>query len=110
VVELADTQDSKSCARKSMRVQLPPVAQKQKRRFFVESYMGFPCCRRIVNPEKIVEIIIETYGLENIQANIDQLKSIGINVKCPFCQKTCWVDPPPLALSQIINTSVPKTH
>jgi hypothetical protein len=72
--------------------------------------MAFPCCRRIVSPDKIVELIIGTYGLGNLQANIDQLIGIGINVKCPFCQKTCWVDPPPPALTQIIDASVPDTH
>lgn len=76
----------------------------------MESYIGFPCCRRIASPEKIVEIIIETYGLGNLQANLEQLIGIGINVKCPFCQKTCWVDPPPPSFFQMIDISVPNTH
>jgi hypothetical protein len=75
----------------------------------MENYLGFSCCRRTVSPERIIEIIIETYGLGNLQANIEQLKSIGINIKCPFCKITYWIDPPPPAFSQAIDVSVPDT-
>jgi len=73
-------------------------------------YLGFSCCRRIISLESIIETIIKTYGLKNLQANIEQMKSIGINIKCPFCEATCWIDPPPPELLKIIDASVPNEH
>jgi len=84
--------------------------KKYKGGFTMENYMGFPCCRRIAGPEKIVEILIDTYGLENLRSNIEQLIGVGINVKCPFCKTVCWVEPPPLAVYQVIDSSIPVSH
>jgi hypothetical protein len=74
------------------------------------NFLGFPCCRRSIESEKIVDLLIETYGVKNLQANIEQLKDVGINVKCPFCRTVCWVEPPSSNLIQMINTCVPNTH
>lgn len=76
----------------------------------MENFLEFSCCRKIIDLEKIVNLLIETYGIKSLQANIEQLKSTGINITCPFCRAICWIEPPPSGFTQIIDTYIPNTH
>jgi hypothetical protein len=104
-----------------MRVRLSPEAPERKSRFFANyqkeekemetfHFFGFSCCRRIITTEKFVEIILETYGVKNFDAIIEQIENVGINVKCPFCRSICWINPPPQNFMEKIRSFINIIH
>lgn len=72
--------------------------------------LGLPCCRRTIGLEKIIEAIADTHGVRNLEASVEQLKNIGINIKCPFCEATLWVKSLPSEAASEIDKHIPSIN